>query len=300
MSLASLAPDALAGTGSTDPDGHFPRRLVHESGELIVESAPRRIGVISTGQLDGATTLGVVPVAATQGHGTGVLEPYLTHLHPQHARALGSLVDLGDRKAPRLDVLRALDLDLIFLNQAGDRQQNADALAEIAPVVMTRGKGVNWKVDFLLMAHALGRTRGAERFLERFLADSVSADPAPQTVSFVHSNGSRLTIMGRRSFVGSIADGMGLVRPEAQRFEATSQHIERTEIDSIDAEWIIYAGQGTGIGLIHALPGWNELPAVRAGRAIEVDYQPFFNNAGPTAARIVLDQLRAIFSRDSR
>lgn len=298
MSLASLAPEALAGTGSTDPDGHFPRRLVHEGGELIIDSAPRRIGVISTGQLDGATTLGVVPVAATQGHGTGVLEPYLTHLYPRHARALGSLGDLGDRKAPRLDVLRALDLDLIFLNQAGDRQQNAGALSEIAPVVMTRGKGFNWKVDFLLMAHALGRTNSAERFLERFRSDSVSADPIPETVSFVHSNGSRLTVMGRKSFVGSIADGMGLARPEDQRFEATSRHIERTEIDAIDADWIVYAGQGTGTDVIHALPGWDELPAVRAGRAIEVDYQPFFNNAGPTAARIVLDQLRAMFGRD--
>jgi iron complex transport system substrate-binding protein len=39
------------------------------------------------------------------------------------------------------------------------------------------------------------------------------------------------------------------------------------------------------------MPGWSELPAVREGRAVEVDYQPFFNNAGATAARIVLDQL---------
>lgn len=297
MTQKSLAPERPTDTGSSEPDGVFPRRLVHEYGELVIGAAPRRIGVISTGQLDGATTLGVVPVAATQGHGTGVFEPYLTHLYPQHAASLGTLVDLGDRKAPRLEVIRALELDLVFLNQAGDRQHNADALSKIAPVVMTRGKGINWKADFLLMAHALGRAGHAERFLARLHADSADADPVPQTVSFVHSNGSRLTVMGRGSFVGTIADGMGIVRPEAQRFEATSQHLDESEIEVVAADWIIYAGQGGGAELIRGLPGWSDLPAVRAGRAIEVDYQPFFNNAGPTAARIVLDQLRAVVGR---
>lgn len=211
--------------------------------------------------------------------------------------ALQEEVDLGDRKAPRLDVIRELELDLIFLNQAGDREHNINALSEIAPVVMTRGKGFNWKVDFLLMAHVLGRTERAERFLAHFHVDADDANPVQQTVSFIHSNGSRLTAMGRRSFVGSIADDMGLLHPEEQCFEATSRHLNRGEIDAIDADWIIYAGQGGGIDLIRGLPDWNELSVVQEGRAIEVDYQPFFNNAGPTAARIVLDQLHAMFHR---
>jgi iron complex transport system substrate-binding protein len=230
-------------------------------------------------------------VAATQGHGTGVFEPYLTHLYPQQARELGSLSDLGDRKAPHLDVFRALRPDMIFMNLAGDRQENYAALAEIAPVVVTRGKGFNWQVDFLLMAHALGRAQKAQAFLDRFHADSAAVSPKKETVSFVQSNGKRLTIMGRQSFVGTIADGMGLLRPKAQSFEATSRQIEPNEIDAVAADWVVYAGQGTGLDMIRSMPGWSELPAVREGRAVEVDYQPFFNNAGATAARIVLDQL---------
>lgn len=80
-----LAPETLTDTGSTEPDGVFPRRLLHEHGELVIRSEPRRIGVISTGQLDCATTLGFVPVAAIQGHGTGDFEPHLAHFHPKHA-----------------------------------------------------------------------------------------------------------------------------------------------------------------------------------------------------------------------
>ncbi|MET0439439.1 MAG: ABC transporter substrate-binding protein [Devosia sp.] len=289
--MISLAPTSLSNTGSDAADGVFPRQLRHEAGELLIANEPRRIAVISTGQLDCATTLGVVPVAATQGHGTGVFEPYLTHIHPHLARELGSLTDLGDRKAPHLDVFRALKPDLIFMNLAGDRQENYAALLQIAPVVVTRGKGFNWQVDFLLMAHALGRIEKAQAFLDRFHADSAAANPRQETVSFIQSNGKRLTIMGRQSFVGTIADGLGLRRPEAQSFEATSRNIEPHEIEAVTADWIVYAGQGDGLDMIRSMPGWSDLQAVREGRAVEVDYQPFFNNAGAAAARIVLDQL---------
>ncbi len=293
--MPSLAPISLQDTGSDAADGIFPRYVRHEAGTLLIDREPRRVAVISTGQLDCATTLGVVPIAATQGHGTGVFEPYLTHFHPRHAGALGSLGDLGDRKEPDIDVFRALQPDLIFMNRAGDRHDNYAALAEIAPVVVTRGKGFNWQIDFLLMAHALGRVEQAQAFLRRFRADSAAARPRRGTVSFVQSNGRRLTIMGRQSFVGTIAEDMGLVRPEAQRFDATSRHIERDEIAAVDADWVIYAGQGVGSDTIRSMPGWSNLPAVRAGRAVEVDYQAFFNNAGATAARIVLDQLIGLF-----
>ncbi|MBN9334273.1 ABC transporter substrate-binding protein [Devosia sp.] len=293
--MTSLAPTSLDDTGSRVADGIFPRQLRHEAGELLIEREPRSIAVISTGQLDCATTLGLVPVAATQGHGTGTFEPYLTYIYPRYARALGSLTDLGDRKAPDLNVFRALKPDLIFMNLAGDRQENYAALAEIAPVVVTRGKGFNWQVDFLLMAQALGRAGQAQAFLDRFHADSAAARPRQETISFVQSNGRRLTVMGRQSFVGTIAEDMGLIRPVSQRFDATSKNLEPHEIDAVDADWIVYAGQGTGLDMIRSMPGWADLAAVRAGRAVEVDYQPFFNNAGATAARIVLDQLIGLF-----
>lgn len=291
---ASLAPLSLVNKGSSSPDGQFPRQLVHERGEVTIAAQPLRIATISTGQLDGATTLGVVPVGATQGHGTGVFEPYLGQAFPHFARQLGSMADLGDRKAPDIAAFKTLQPDLIFMNEAGRNEDVRAELSQIAPVVVTIGKGFNWKVDFQLMAHALGKAGAATAFLDRFHADAERARPRQETVSFVQSNGRRLTIMGRQSFVGSIADDMGLVRPETQSFAATSRLIEAGDIGQVAADWIIYAGQGEGTSMIRSMPGWSDLPAVREGRAVEVDYQPFFNNAGATAARIVLDQLSAI------
>lgn len=292
----SLAPLDLEGKGSAAADGVFPRIVLHERGETGIAGEPRRIAVISTGQADAATTLGVVPMGATQGHGTGVFEPYLAQFYPQHARQLGRIADLGDRKAPDIAAFARLAPDLIFMNEAGRNEDSRAALNAVAPVIVTRGKGFNWKVDFRLMAHALGRVSAAQAFLDSFYAAATAAKVRGGTVSFVQSNGRRLTIMGRQSFVGTIADDLGLARPDAQSFEATSRHIEASQIADVAADWVIYAGQGTGVAAIKAMPGWNDLSAVRAGQAIEVDYQPFFNNAGPTAARLVLDQLSAILA----
>lgn len=292
----ALAPLDLNGKGSAAADGAFPRSVLHERGENLLNAEPRRVAVISTGQLDAATTLGLVPVGATQGHGTGVFEPYLAQFYPQHARQLGSMADLGDRKAPDVAAFARLAPDLICMNEAGKNEDSRAALGEVAPVLVTRGTGFNWKVDFLLLAHAVGRVAVAQGFLDSFHRAASGARLTLGTVSFVQSNGRRLTIMGLQSFVGTIADDLGLKRPGSQSFAATSRQIESHQIADVDADWVIYAGQGAGVAAIKAMPGWNDLPAVRGGRAIEVDYQPFFNNAGPTAARIVLDQLSAILS----
>src|SRR5690606_27733716 len=116
---------------------------------------------------------------------------------------------------------------------AGSSEESRAALAAIAPLVVTRGKGVNWKADFLLMADALGCAGAAAALLARYHADA-AAPVTDKTVSFVHANGRRITVMGRRSFVGTIADDLGLVRPPAQDFAATSRHIEPDAIAAID------------------------------------------------------------------
>ena len=53
------------------------------------------------------------------------------------------------------------------------------------------------------------------------------------------------------------------------------------------------AARGGGLGALPRAPLWPTLDAVRAGRVVTVDADPFFLNAGPAAARIVLDTVAA-------
>lgn len=290
------APRFLEGTGSTAADGVFPRTVIDEVGEVVIPAEPTRIAVIQTGQLDGALNLGVVPVGAARGLGTEIYGEYHVRVFPEFATQLTEMVDLGNRQEPDLEAIAALKPDVIFLNKAALVEDTYNALKQIAPVVVTKGTGLNWKVDFLLIAHALGKAGTAQALLDQYHADAEAAaalwgDNAP-TVSFVHSNGTRTRIMGVASFAGSIAEDLGLARPDSQNFLKTSEDISPELLDQADADWIFYSGQGDGIATIVDAPLWKTLSGVEAGHAVFAEYEPFYFNAGPSAARIVLETLR--------
>lgn len=292
-SVTHAAPRALDGTGAVEADGVFPRTVTDEMGQqVVIPAEPKRIAVIQTGQLDGALTLGVVPAGAARGQGTDLYGDYHKAAFPQFAAELDGMADLGNRQEPDIEAIAALKPDLIFLNKAALVEDTYKALQQIAPVVVTKGTGVNWKVDFLLLAHALGKAQAAQTILDQFHADADAlaanwAD-APPSVSFVHSNGERTRIMGVSSFAGSIAEDLGLTRPESQNVMETSVDISPELLDQADADWIFYSGQGDGIATITEAPLWPTLQGVAADQAVFVEYEPFYFNAGPAAARIVL------------
>ena len=289
------APRFLEGTGSGEADGVFPRVVTDEVGEVTIEAEPQRVIVIQTGQLDGALNLGVVPVGAARGLALDVYGEYMLEAFPELADRIVEIADVGSRQEPDIEAIAQLEPDLIFINSAAMEEATYGAMQAIAPVVVTKGTGVNWKVDFLLMAHALGRAEKAQALLDQYHADAEAiaerfGAEAP-TVSLVHSNGTRTRVMGISSFAGSIAEDMGLARPETQAFYKTSEDISPELLDRADADWIFYSGQGDGIALIEEAPLWPTLEGVAAERAHFVQYEPFYFNAGPAAARIVLETI---------
>lgn len=299
--VVHTAPRALDGTGSDAADGVFPRSVKHVLGETVIPSEPKRVAIISTGQFDSALAVGIVPIATTRGAGqTDLTDPYLAQAYPEFAAQFAEVQDLGLRLQIDLEALAQARPDLILVNAAQDtpeeRAQYA-TLSQIAPTVVTNATGVNWKIIFLLTADALGKRQQAQAFLDQFHADadafaaSVAGDPP--AVSFVQSTGDRNRIMGVSSFAGSIAEDMGLARPEAQSFAKTSEDISTELLDQADGDWIFYGGRGDGTKVLTEAPLWPTLAGVAAGHAVEVDFDPFFFNAGPTAARIVLDKIAA-------
>jgi iron complex transport system substrate-binding protein len=94
--------------------------------------------------------------------------------------------------------------------------------------------------------------------------------------------------------------------PPAQQFDATSKDLSPEELQLADADRIFYSVQGATTeteaaqSATIANPLWETLPAVRDGRAVLVDDDPWYLNAGPTAARIVLSGLEATLGRGGR
>ncbi|MGC0362376.1 iron complex transport system substrate-binding protein [Rhodococcus sp. 27YEA15] len=285
-----------AGMGSGQADGVFPRTVKHFQGETTIESEPKKVVVISTGQADALLSLGVVPAGSTRGDGAELVPAYLKDAYPQYSSDLDRVVDTGGRFTPNFEAIIALEPDLILMNVAGkDANSLYGQLSAIAPTVASAGTGVNWKQDFLLVADGIGRTAQATALLDAFNADAAalgqSLSAAP-TVSFTRQNGNRLRIFGIPSFTGSIAEDAGLSRPSSQQFGETSRDISEEELTVADADWIFYGVQGGDPATLTNAPLWAQLGAVVSNHAVAVDDDVFYLNTGPTAAREVLTVLQ--------
>ncbi|MEW1957097.1 ABC transporter substrate-binding protein [Kineococcus sp. NPDC059986] len=285
-----------AGWGSGRDDGVFPRTVVHAAGSTTVPARPTRVVVISTGQMDAALTLGVVPVGATAGDGAGRVPGYLRDRFPADAAALDAVADLGTRTEPNLEAVAALAPDLVLVNASAKDGDVLAALQAIAPTVVTQGTGLRWKQDLLLLADGLGLRQRAQSWLDEQhgRAAALAPDPSP-TVSFLRRNGDRVRVFGVASFSGSVAEDAGLARPPAQSFtDDTSRDLSAEQLDLADADHLLFGVQGGDAAELTSLPTWGDLGAVRAGRAVQVDDDAFFLNTGPTAARIVLEELERV------
>lgn len=206
------------------------------------------------------------------------------------------MTDAGTRQAPNLETLAAAEPDLILANDSlGDLYPK---LSKIAPTVITAGNGINWKRDLLLVGDAVGKGEAARKLLDDIVADArakgqrIEGDPA---VSMVRFTPDRTRMFGVSSFTGSIAVDMGLSRPASQQFNAISEDIGAESVDTADGDWIFYSVQGdaskTDAGSVVAGPLWKSMKAVTAGQAVKVDDDPWYLNAGPSAARLVISQL---------
>jgi iron complex transport system substrate-binding protein len=284
--------------GAPEGDAVFPRTITHFGGTTTIAAPPQRVVVIATGQTDAILTLGVVPVGVAFGDDADLVPQYVRETFPQHAAALAQVASVGARQSPNLESIAALRPDLVLANAAA-AQDIYPMLAEIAPTVLVEGTGVNWKQDFLMLADSLGMQGDAQEFLDEFAADaaSVGAAAGHDTVSFVRITADRTRIFGVASFAGFIAWDAGLARPEAQRFQKTSQDLSGEELQLADGDRMFYSVQGAttqaeaAASAVTSSALWQALPAVQAGRAVLVADDPWYLNAGPTAARIVLEGL---------
>jgi len=289
--LLTLLPGRASASASLR-DGEFPRQVEHVAGRTTLPRQPQRVAVISTGQLDAALSLGVIPAGSTRVDNRELAPAYLRTAYADRAGELDAMVDLGSRQAPDLEALARLAPDLIVLNRTVLRGGGLELFSRIAPTVVARGTGGNWRPDFLLLANALGRREQAEgqlAALDRQLAGLAQRFAThPPSASLLFSSGARLRLMGADSFAGGLLQAMGVNRPAAQRFKGTSRDVSAELLDLADADWLFYAEQGTALASLARQPLWPRLEAVSQARAIRVDTDAFYLNAGPVAARQVV------------
>ena len=291
------------------PPASGTRTVTHPLGTTDVPVAPQRVlSLDSNGALQVALELGAPLVASETLDGTVPVPPYLPPPPP-------GFESLGFNQLD-LERVAALRPDLIVGNVPRVEQAYAE-LSRIAPTVTYRnaGAGQDWRDSVRTIGDVLGALPRVEERLAEYAArvDAVATRHtdliAGSTVALLRFTSSELRIVRGEIFGASILTHAGVRRPpstETPGPNATYVSLtEETVGATADADVVLYFVGGGGSAADAAataqryLSGglWQQLPAVRAGRVVELDPVAWWDGYSVSAALTCLEELDEALSR---
>ncbi|MFF5035602.1 ABC transporter substrate-binding protein [Nocardia salmonicida] len=304
---AVIAVSALVGCGtdsattaptvSADETASFPRTLETAKGQVTIPSAPQRVVVLDTAELDSVTLLGVTPVGAVVPHTKtgGGFPGYL-------ASGLDKVSDVGPLLEPNLERIASLKPDLILSSKVR-HDKIYDKLSGIAPTVLTETTGGPWKANLAVHAAALGRDQAAATALRKYedraraLGAAITAthNGTAPSASVVRFLAGPTRLYQSTSFSGVVLADVGLNRPASQTStdpKKTMTEVSPEQIDQADADLIFVAtiddpGK-TPKNAVTSSPVWKDLRAVRDGKVYEVPDETWMSGIGVQAAQRML------------
>ena len=272
------------------------RLITHALGETPVPANPKNVVVLDTDRLDSSLALGIKPVGAVANPAEG----FASYLGDQTE----GITIVGSRKQPNIETILRLKPDLIMGN-AREHRKIYDRLKQIAPTVLTEGRGTegNWQELFQKDAQVLGKTETAEKLLSKYnqrvskLKEKLSEKYQGKTISIISIAQDRLGVLTDASFPGSILTNVGLEIPEFQKSNnQVFKQVSREKLESIDSDIIFllyFKTTGTSLPLEEFKNDklFSQLKAVKEKQIYQVDGRVWITGSSIQAANGVLDDL---------
>jgi iron complex transport system substrate-binding protein len=302
----------LTACGST-PDAAPPasgtRTVTHPMGTTDVPVAPRRVlSLDSNGALQVSLELGAPLVASETLDGAVPVPPYLPAPSP-------GFESLGFNQLD-LERVAALRPDLVIGNVQRVEEAYAQ-LSRIAPTVAYRnaGAGQDWRESVRTIGDMLGALPRVEERLAEYTARAEAVATrhadliAGSTVALLRFTSSELRIVRGEIFGAAILTHAGIRRPPSTDTPGSSATYVALTEETIgviaDADVLLYFVGGGGSALDaeataqRYLSGglWQQLPAVRAGRVVELDPLAWWDGYSVSAGLACLTELDAALSR---
>ncbi|QDP38973.1 ABC transporter substrate-binding protein [Radiobacillus deserti] len=270
----------------------------HSMGETTIKGTPERIVVLTNHGTEALLSLGITPVGAVQSW-TG--DPWYDHIADQ----MKEVEVVGTESDINLEAIAALEPDLILGNKMR-QEEHYEALNAIAPTIFEETLRGDWKVNFELIAEAVNKKEEGQRVLDDYnqriedlqtsLKDAGKLDTKVSMVRFMPDD---VRIYHKDSFSGVILEEIGLARPESQDVEDfAAKGVTKERIQEMDGDVIFYftyeneKGEGQQVEDEWIKdPLWNNLSAVKAGKAYEVSDTIWNTAGGVIAANLMLDDL---------
>jgi len=305
LSLGLAACGGDEETGGAPAGGGFPRTVDHELGRTRIDAPPQRVLAVTDGaELASLLALGVRPVAYGP---RGELAPWL------RAAGAADLPSYGNPEEPNYEAIAAQRPDLIVGQLGFVTNETFEDFSAIAPTVATQS--VAWRVSLDQTARAVGaqrRARERRTAVEARLGDAARAlrPLADRTVAWLAPRpdgeiGERLA----NSTIGLLWTDLGLPALPAPPRQSPGEAVEDVRelsaerLGEVDADVIgllNYVGEGeAAVRLMEKNPLWERLPAVRAGRVVELspDASKAAGRGSVLSIPFLVDELQPAFTR---
>lgn len=271
----------------------------HEWGTYQAETVPAQIVTLDFSFIDTLTSLGVKPVG-NAGVGTTKIPEYL-----QDQVTEADAADVGERKAPNLEVIQSLKPDLIIASV--DRHSMIRGELEgIATTVAFDDVSYDQVLDNVRsIAKILGKQEEAEQVVtglnEKIAAVKQRIEGAP-TILVAGLFDDTFTVWVKDSFVGSLLSQVGAdyaFNGEKDNLEGKGEGVHMTleRLHEINPDYIMLYGDSPD--KLQDNPLYQDLKSVKDGRFIVVDRNLWARGRGPIAASKILDETLAALAADS-
>lgn len=278
----------------------------HAMGSTNISSTPEKIVVLTNEGTEALLALGIKPVGAVSSWSG---EPWYEHIAAQ----MDGVEVVGQETAVDLEAIAKLKPDLIIGNKI---RQEADYenLSKIAPTVFAETLTGQWKDNFSLYAEAVNAVNKGEEVLENYEAHIQETkeslgDVTNQSVSVVRFLSGTSRIYYTDSFSGVILKELGFNRVEEQADLFTKDNQMAVEvgkelIPQMDGDLLFYFTYlPTGDDSASATeaewttdPLWQNLEAVKNGKAISVSDAVWNTAGGILAARKMLEEIQELLA----
>lgn len=294
--LAMALLGACAATPTAAPASDTETRLItHAEGETAVPMNPQRIVALdSFFTLTPLVEFGA-PVVGAMTLSEDVPYPGLT------AEESAGIENIGTT-TPNLESIAALKPDLIIGVDFAEAPY--EQLSQIAPTVILDTSSLDWKAQHLALGEATGRVEAAQAGIAEYEARVAELkERLPDlTVSFISNSGETplVYLSGDQAWAPiRIMDDLGIKRPEREYGDDFALSLSPELLPEVKGDVLLYTAGYPGMDdpsrerMSEWLdsPLWQEIPAVGAGRAYQVDGGCWEVFGGLRSANCVLDEI---------
>ncbi|MGY4691750.1 ABC transporter substrate-binding protein [Salibacterium sp. K-3] len=272
--------------------------IEHAMGTTELEGTPEDIVILTNHGTEALLSLGITPVGAVKSW-TG--DPWYDHIEDD----MEGVQVVGTESQVNLEQIASLDPDLIIGNKM--RQEDIyEQLNDIAPTIFEERLRGDWKVNYELIAEAVGKEEKGQEVLDDYnqrISDiqEQAGDRVDQEVSVVRFTAGDVRIYQKDSFSGIILDEIGFNRPEPQDVdELAIMEATKEQIPLMEGDVLFHFTYETGDGEASDLkeewlqdPLFKNLEVAQEGNVHEVSDAIWNTAGGVRAANLMLDDIEA-------